>query len=70
MGKLFLNFLFLIFISNCATGLLFAQDLPYDVKANYTKTVYSIQMRDGVKLFTVVYSPKDESKKYPILFQR
>ncbi|HOY94846.1 MAG TPA: CocE/NonD family hydrolase, partial [Catalimonadaceae bacterium] len=32
--------------------------------------IYSIQMRDGVKLFTVVYEPKDQSKKYPILFQR
>jgi len=27
-------------------------------------------MRDGVKLFTVVYSPKDTSTNYPILLQR
>jgi putative CocE/NonD family hydrolase len=70
MGKLFLKFLFLLNLSACFTGILLAQEQPYDVKANYTKTVYSIQMRDGVKLFTVVYAPKDESKKYPILFQR
>ena len=50
--------------------LVMAQELPFDVKANYTKTVYPIQMRDGVKLFTVVYEPKDQSRKYPILFQR
>jgi hypothetical protein len=50
--------------------LVLAQELPFDVKANYTKTVYPIQMRDGVKLFTVVYEPKDQSRKYPILFQR
>ena len=49
---------------------IYAQEATFDVKANYTKTVFSIQMRDGVKLFTVVYEPKDQSKKYPILFQR
>ena len=27
-------------------------------------------MRDGVKLFTVVYTPKDTSKKYPVLMNR
>ncbi|HRH33562.1 MAG TPA: CocE/NonD family hydrolase [Catalimonadaceae bacterium] len=47
-----------------------SQELPYDVKANYTKTMYSIPMRDGIKLFTTVYEPKDQSKKYPILFNR
>ncbi len=47
----------------------FAQDENY-VKENYNKTETTITMRDGVKLFTVIYSPKDSSKKYPILFQR
>ncbi len=27
-------------------------------------------MRDGIKLFTVVYVPKDDSQRYPILMQR
>ena len=27
-------------------------------------------MRDGIKLFTVVYIPKDKSKTYPILLNR
>jgi hypothetical protein len=49
---------------------LYAQEAPFDVKANYTKTMFSIPMRDGVRLFTIVYEPKDQSKKYPILFQR
>lgn len=31
---------------------------------------YQITMRDGVKLFTVVYVPKDKSKTYPILLNR
>ena len=42
----------------------------YDVKAHYTKAEYRIPMRDGVKLFTSVYIPKDASQKYPFLMQR
>ena len=40
------------------------------VKANYTKTEQYITMRDGVKLFTAIYTPKDESQTYPIIMQR
>ena len=40
------------------------------VKANYNKSEVNITMRDGVKLFTSIYTPKDTSKTYPILFQR
>lgn len=47
----------------------FAQEAAY-MRANYDKFEYSIPMRDGVKLFTVVYVPKDKSKKYPILMNR
>jgi len=46
-----------------------AQGLEY-VKANYTKYEYRIPMRDGKKLFTAVYVPKDQSKRYPILLLR
>ena len=40
------------------------------VEENYTKTEITITMRDGIQLFTTIYSPKDTSKKYPILLQR
>lgn len=40
------------------------------IRANYTKYEYQIPMRDGTKLFTVVYSPKDRSQEYPIIMQR
>ncbi|MGH9791144.1 MAG: CocE/NonD family hydrolase [Candidatus Acidiferrales bacterium] len=46
-----------------------AQGLEW-VKANYTKHEYSIAMRDGVRLFTAVYVPKDRSEQYPILLNR
>ncbi len=48
---------------------LHAQGLEY-VKANYTKYEFQIPMRDGVKLFTSVYAPKDRTQKYPILLTR
>ncbi len=40
------------------------------VKDNYIKKEYRITMRDGVKLFTSVYIPKDTLQQYPILMQR
>ena len=42
------------------------------VKENYTKTEYDIPVRDGVKLHTIVYVPKDASASntYPFLMQR
>ena len=39
-------------------------------KNDYTKHQYDIKMRDGVKLHTVVYRPKDTSQTYPILMER
>ncbi len=47
-----------------------AQQAAYDVKANYTKSEHQIPMRDGKRLFTVVYAPKDTSQKYPFLMER
>ena len=43
---------------------------PYDVREHYTKYEYQIPMRDGVKLFTAVYEPKDISRTFPFLMDR
>lgn len=40
------------------------------LKSRYTKYEFQIPMRDGVKLFTAVYAPKDASKTYPFLMTR
>lgn len=40
------------------------------IKEHYTKTQQYIPMRDGVKLFCTIYSPKDQSQKYPIIMTR
>ncbi len=37
---------------------------------HYTKYEYRIPMRDGVKLFTRVYVPKDDSQPWPIVLTR
>jgi putative CocE/NonD family hydrolase len=47
-----------------------AQPGPDDVRAHYTKYEYMVPMRDGVRLFTSIYVPKDASQKYPFLLTR
>ena len=61
----------LILIASLAlcAGFEAAQD-AYDVRAHYTKSEVMIPMRDGVKLFTIIYAPKDTRQKYPILITR
>jgi putative CocE/NonD family hydrolase len=40
------------------------------LRARYTKQEVEIPMRDGVKLFTIVYAPVDTSRAVPILMTR
>ncbi len=40
------------------------------IKASYTKYEYKIPVRDGKKLFTQVFRPKDTSRTYPFLLNR
>lgn len=50
-----------------------AQDILTDsayVREHYTKVEQLIPMRDGVKLFTAIYIPKDTNNKYPFLINR
>ncbi|WP_241448696.1 CocE/NonD family hydrolase [Aquimarina pacifica] len=48
-----------------------AQEITeYKVKDHYSKKEVDIVMRDGIKLHTTIYSPKDTSKQYPIIMQR
>ena len=69
-GGIFL--LLAVLVSSCVAQ---AQEAPQEekanyVKAHYTKYEYRIPVRDGKKLFTSVYVPKDSSQPYPILMQR
>jgi hypothetical protein len=42
----------------------------YDIRSNYIKSEQMVSMRDGIRLFTIVYAPKDTSRKYPFLLHR
>ena len=46
------------------------KELAEYIRDKYEKREVMIPMRDGVKLFTVLYEPKNRSQKYPILLNR
>ena len=70
--KLFLLFLLTISLGACKKTNPFLVEEKTDtyVKDNYDKNEVTISMRDSIKLHTTIYSPKDKSKKYPILLMR
>lgn len=61
------SLLLCLFISN---ELMARQTDSAYVRENYTKIERQIPMRDGVKLFTSIYIPKNQTKKYPFLINR
>jgi uncharacterized protein len=57
----------------CAAALLLPLLLgqgPEQIRSRYAKSELEIRMRDGTRLFTVVYAPRDASRQYPILLTR
>jgi putative CocE/NonD family hydrolase len=60
-----------IFLSFCSITL-FQLIVPAQnfVKDNFTKIDTTITMRDGIKLYTVIYMPKDDGQRYPFLMER
>lgn len=62
-----------IILFSLVPGFTSAQKINEDslyMREQYEKFEYRIPMRDGAKLFTVVYMPKDKSRTYPILMNR
>lgn len=47
-----------------------AQNKDSYVKEHYNKMDTTIKMRDGIKLYTIIYTPKDATKLYPFLMER
>ena len=56
----------------CTPPALLAQEAPArnPVREKYTKHEFRIRMRDGVSLFTSVYTPKDTSRPHPFMMMR
>src|SRR5436309_106315 len=61
--------LFLLLLLTFSAGAQYAQDSAW-IKDHYYKIEKYIPMRDGVKLFTSIYLPKDSTEKHPILLTR
>jgi putative CocE/NonD family hydrolase len=70
MRKLFCSLLFLLstFLSFSQTGAHTLDSMW--IRDNYYKIERMIPMRDGAKLFTAIYIPKDTTEKHPILMTR
>ena len=67
-----MKYLFIvIFLGSAATVIAqtSARDSVY-MRQHYDKAEYFIPMRDGTKLYTLLYIPKDRRKQYPILLNR
>ncbi len=67
MKRFAFPFLFLLFIQGASAQ--FAMDSAW-IRENYNKQEQYITMRDGIRLFTSIYLPKDQSEKHPILMTR
>lgn len=63
------NYLFLLLFLTPLIVFADAKDSVW-IRENYTKTEVYIPMRDGKKLFTAIYIPKDKTEKHPFLINR
>jgi hypothetical protein len=75
----FLNLAIAVLLLVLSTFTSFAQNAPLTpqqqeladyIIGNYTKREVMIPMRDGLKLFTAIYEPKDTKEKYPLMLIR
>jgi predicted acyl esterase len=66
-SPLVVSSLLVVFIAGAPLG---GQEPVFDLKANYAKREYMVPMRDGVKLYTIVYTPRDTTRDQPILLFR
>lgn len=64
--------IFLLSTDCCVTNqiCLAQQQAINSVQQNYEKKSVRIPMRDGVLLYTTIYSPRDRSKQYPFMINR
>jgi len=65
--------LHLLLLLICTAQIVSSQNINQDsawFRDNYYKIEKSISMRDGVKLFTSIYVPRDSTEKHPILIER
>ena len=64
------TFLFSCILVVVGVGPVGGDERAETIRANYAKYETQIAVRDGVRLFTAIYTPNDRSKTYPILLLR
>ncbi len=64
------SFALACFLGNLSALAQQPSELESYIRLHYTKQEHLIPMRDGVKLFTAVYLPRDTTKTYPLLMKR
>lgn len=75
-GPMFVTLLASLVLAAPCDGPLVAAPLPDAVEADkafrehYVKYEYRVPMRDGVKLYTVAYVPRDRTRTWPVLLLR
>ncbi len=57
----------ILFVLCFVSTVIYAQQ-GFDARDHYSKKEVMIPMRDGVKLFTQIYTPNDQSQQYPFMF--
>ena len=62
-------FVVLLVLGSTVIAQSYQQDSLF-MRENYTKREVLIPMRDGTKLFTAIYTPRDSAERYPILMER
>lgn len=67
--KLFTTFVFSLWLTCLGAQRSIPADTTF-IRAHYTKREVMVPMRDGKNLFTAIYTPKDQSKTYPIIIRR
>jgi len=60
----------LIVLAICSLPAVLPAQQPFDLAANYTKREVMIPMRDGVRLYTRIFIPKDTTRLHPIVMVR
>ncbi|WP_316823276.1 CocE/NonD family hydrolase [Pedobacter gandavensis] len=69
MTRLKFSWLAILLLFTGTSGFAQLSDSAY-VRQNYTKIERNIPMRDGIKLFTAIYIPRDTKNKYPFMINR
>jgi putative CocE/NonD family hydrolase len=59
-----------VFIGTLSSAAHIRAQGPQYLAEHYVKREYQIPMRDGARLFTAVYSPRDTTRTYPLLLFR